>query len=223
MHTPNSISTSSEFSGTQEEYLLLDHQVAIDALADATDYWRNVSRFDRLTELQNLSSWQEGITERIEQGKPFGIFLLDMDKFKTINDNISHIEGDRLLQDFGSTLRRSFIRRDDRIRQASIVTTLHDHEGDDASRLGGDEFAVAVSLWGNHRRGHDIHSRMDESWGYLQQVVHDFVDAQPDKVKGQGFGISFGAAVWDPENPLTLKELHEQADNSMREMKQDTR
>ena len=196
---------------TRQDVELFTGEVAIAALTQATEYWRNVAKYDGLTKLQTKQAWHEGIQERIHDGLPFGVFIIDLNKFKEVNDYLGHHEGDNLLKQYGSFLRQKFSRRDDNMARVDEM-----HEGD-AGRLGGDEFGIAISLWGNERRGTDPYERMDHAWNYLQAVNDEFVQTHNPKVGG--FGVSFGGALWLPENPVDMETLLKQADESMYEMK----
>jgi diguanylate cyclase (GGDEF)-like protein len=86
-----------------------------------------LARLDTLTELPNRLMFREQMDEaiaRIDAGKAFAIICVDLDNFKTVNDTLGHIVGDKLLQ--------------------SISLRLQDvtADGDIIARLGGDEFAV---------------------------------------------------------------------------------
>lgn len=60
-----------------------------------------------------------------EQGKRMGVFMIiDLDKFKHINDCYGHLEGDRVICEFAAVLKRLF-------RSSDVI-----------GRMGGDEFAV---------------------------------------------------------------------------------
>ncbi|RYF11174.1 MAG: GGDEF domain-containing protein, partial [Oxalobacteraceae bacterium] len=56
----------------------------------------------------------------------FALLLIDLDRFKDINDTLGHDAGDALLVEIGARLRRA-VRPDDQV-----------------ARLGGDEFAVIL-------------------------------------------------------------------------------
>ncbi len=79
---------------------------------------------DDLTGLPNRRSLNRAIDERMAEGVPFALMLIDLDGFKEINDTLGHSVGDTLLALVG--------RRFGDARRAS----------DHLARLGGDEFAL---------------------------------------------------------------------------------
>jgi diguanylate cyclase (GGDEF)-like protein len=84
---------------------------------------------DALTGLPNRARFRQLVEEAIataDGSERFAVMLLDLNRFKDINDTLGHHYGDRLLQRAASRLR-------DALR-----------EGDVVARLGGDEFAVLV-------------------------------------------------------------------------------
>jgi diguanylate cyclase (GGDEF)-like protein len=84
---------------------------------------------DPLTRLPNRLQYQERVEtalSRARDGDAVEVILLDLDRFKDVNDTLGHDVGDALLNLIGPRLR----------------TVLHDD--DLVSRLGGDEFAILV-------------------------------------------------------------------------------
>jgi diguanylate cyclase (GGDEF)-like protein len=83
---------------------------------------------DELTGLANRERFRARLDERIASatttGDMFGVMLLDLDRFKEVNDTLGHHFGDELLRDLGPRLA-------DVIGADGLV-----------ARLGGDEFAV---------------------------------------------------------------------------------
>ena len=67
------------------------------------------------------------------RGDPFAIFMLDLDKFKNVNDTLGHPAGDQLLRETARRLKSS-------LRETDVL-----------ARLGGDEFAIIQSARKNHR------------------------------------------------------------------------
>ncbi len=90
-----------------------------------------VSMRDGLTELYNRRYFDHKIKEEIirasRQKYPLYLLMIDIDKFKTINDEKGHPEGDRVLNLLGQTLKSSTRKHVDML-----------------FRFGGDEFAVLI-------------------------------------------------------------------------------
>jgi diguanylate cyclase (GGDEF)-like protein len=89
---------------------------------------RRIATTDELTGLANRERFRQAVEERIADAwdvhAHFGVLLMDLDRFKEINDTLGHVYGDRLLRDLGPRL------------EAAI--------GPDGmvARLGGDEFGI---------------------------------------------------------------------------------
>ncbi|HEX4751284.1 MAG TPA: PAS domain S-box protein [Solirubrobacterales bacterium] len=85
---------------------------------------------DPITSLYNRRRFEEELKRQIsrcrEEGEAAALLLLDLDRFKTVNDSAGHVAGDRLLRTVGRTL-------DERIAAPNV-----------AARVGGDEFAVIL-------------------------------------------------------------------------------
>jgi diguanylate cyclase (GGDEF)-like protein len=88
------------------------------------------SRHDPLTSLANRNvfeaNFQMAITDARWGKTGVAMILLDLDRFKPVNDTLGHVVGDRFLQEVSKRL-RSAIRKQDTL-----------------ARLGGDEFAILM-------------------------------------------------------------------------------
>jgi diguanylate cyclase (GGDEF)-like protein/PAS domain S-box-containing protein len=96
---------------------------------------RYMALHDALTGLANRTLFEDRLGQAIAQARRHqaqtAVLLLDLDRFKHINDSLGHHIGDQLLEEFAMRLR----------------TCLR--ESDTAARLGGDEFAVCLPELGS--------------------------------------------------------------------------
>ena len=101
-----------------------------DALATANMQLEIQATHDALTGLPNRSFLQKRLEQEAqiahESNIPAALLLLDLDRFKEVNDTLGHTVGDLLLQKIGQRL-QSYLRPTDLI-----------------ARLGGDEFAIVL-------------------------------------------------------------------------------
>lgn len=86
---------------------------------------------DTVTGLLNRRAFDALYTQLTETKRPFGLFFVDIDGFKKINDTYGHPVGDTILQQVGSFLPISI--RQDKERQPDIV-----------ARVAGDEFGILL-------------------------------------------------------------------------------
>jgi diguanylate cyclase (GGDEF)-like protein/PAS domain S-box-containing protein len=109
-------------------------QYLLGVVEDVTDRARADERIkymahhDLLTGLSNRALFMEKIEEagaRLRRrGETFTVFMLDLDRFKNVNDTLGHPEGDALLKETARRLKSA-------LRETDIL-----------ARLGGDEFAI---------------------------------------------------------------------------------
>ena len=89
---------------------------------------RRQTTTDPLTGLANREVLMDELDRRCKAGGSFGLLLLDLDRFKQINDTLGHHVGDEVLREIAGRL-------------SELAG-----DGDVVCRLGGDEFAI-VTDW----------------------------------------------------------------------------
>ena len=103
----------------------------------ATERIRYLAEHDPLTGLANRRRLHEQLEGELEagrrQGTKFAVHVIDVDRFKTVNDLFGHAAGDRLLVDLATCLRQEA------------------RESDMIARIGGDEFVVLQTGIGDAR------------------------------------------------------------------------
>ncbi|MFI3157212.1 MAG: EAL domain-containing protein [Methylococcaceae bacterium] len=95
--------------------------------------------YDSLTKLPNRRLLVERLKHSIEverrDGKQLALMMLDLDRFKMINDSLGYLAGDELLQQVATRIAT-------RLRKVDIVARLR--KVDLLARLGGDEFIMLL-------------------------------------------------------------------------------
>jgi diguanylate cyclase (GGDEF)-like protein len=136
---------------------------------------------DSLTNLPNRYGFNRHLAERIAAGpdRPFAVVLLDLNRFKEVNDTFGHHAGDRVLEIVGERLAEGFGHREGMV-----------------ARLGGDELALCLdhNAW---ERG--IAGLCDE----LQAVISAMMEIEGVKME---LTASIGVSVYpnDADSPTNL-------------------
>ncbi len=200
-----SVSVSSNPARLRESQALKDRLSGIVAQAavglengELLDRMSHQARHDALTGLANRSFFAErfrrALDDAREDGRPLGLFFVDLDNFKHINDEFGHATGDELL------------------RQVSTRLLGTVRAFDTVARLGGDEFAIVLSQA----------TRLTEVDAAAARVRHAF--DKPFQVGGHALEVraSVGRALW-PHDADELEELMHHADAAMYRAKRSAR
>ncbi len=161
---------------------------------EAEAHIRQLAHHDAVTGLPNRVLFQLLLTEaarNARQQHSFGaVVLLDLDRFKNVNDTLGHVCGDHLLKAVAARL-------------ATVVRA-----GDCVARLGGDEFAVLLESIGHTQEVIQIAERI------LVAL------AEPFEIAGHEVAISgsLGVARF-PEDGNTGSDLLKNADSALYRVK----
>ena len=150
---------------------------------------------DPLTGLANRRSVEERIEWRISREQMFCVVILDLNRFKHVNDTHGHVAGDSLLRQFGQELKSN-------IRPSDIV-----------GRWGGDEFIMVLDCDLSGARSQIERMKKWVLGDYTLQVGTNTIKIRLD--------ASIGLAQWQPGE--TAVKITERADASMYEVKEPSR
>ena len=150
---------------------------------------RTLAFSDPLTGLPNRTRFYDLLavhaTSRRERDQSFSVLMIDLDRFKPINDTLGHAAGDLVLRKIADRM-TSVVRKDDLV-----------------ARLGGDEFAVL-----------QLHTHESETAEELASRLVAAIGGQPFMLEGQAMyiGASVGVACApndgnDPEELLRNADL----------------
>lgn len=141
-----------------------------------------LANIDALTDLPNRAAWRNGLDETLFSGQSATVFLVDVDRFKEVNDTLGHSAGDAVLREVGERLRMAY-------PQAVMV-----------ARLGGDEFVILAA-------GNDEPSAHRMAAGLVESIGKPFSFAGEKIEIGASIGIAFA-----PEHGTKGEELLGAAD-----------
>lgn len=144
---------------------------------------------DYLTGVLNRQSFDTRVYKRMARAKhlgPFALVIVDIDRFKTINDAFGHDKGDEILQVASGILSHS------------IAGT------DTLARYGGDEFIMLIET-SDEQVVHGIIRRFDAN-------IEEWSRRDP---AGFALSLSAGFALYNPLKHASYKELFKEADAAL--------
>lgn len=158
-----------------------------------------LAHHDVLTGLPNRLMIQSQLEQSLgvaqRDDKKLALLLLDLDRFKDVNDSFGHAAGDELLQQVAGVLR-------DRLRQADLI-----------SRMGGDEFALLLD---------DI--KFEEDAGLVADDIIRHLSRRWHLSNGceVAVGVSVGISLY-PTHSLDAASLLQHADAALYHAKSEGR
>jgi diguanylate cyclase (GGDEF)-like protein len=154
-----------------------------------------MARHDLLTGLLNRAAFHEKIQEagaRLRRwNEAFSVMLLDLDRFKQVNDSLGHPAGDSLLREAAQRLKSC-------VRETDVL-----------ARLGGDEFAIVQIRAGDQR---------NEALTFAHRIINCFAD--PFRIEGQDLTVSTSVGIaLAPDHGFDPDELIKNADLALYQAK----
>jgi two-component system, cell cycle response regulator len=153
---------------------------------------------DPLTGLGNRRAFFRAMEREMERvrrgmGKPLSIIVIDIDRFKSVNDEHGHAIGDKLLERFGSIIRKTL--------------RLTDFGG----RLGGEEFVIVMPgtrIEDAFAHAITLRKRVEE----LLLVTYESTD---DEYVHVSRTASFGVATWNSDDEESHDSFMARADRAL--------
>jgi diguanylate cyclase (GGDEF)-like protein len=170
----------------------LELEIALRELNEANQKLTEQATIDSLTGVKNRSTFDkrlqaEGRISRRQQ-TPLALLMLDIDRFKTINDTHGHLAGDQTLKSIANTLKNILRRPSDLV-----------------SRFGGEEFAIILP-----------NTDTNGALSVAEQIRHAIsaLDVSWDK-QTIPLTASIGVSVAIIESDMHITQLLEQADKAL--------
>lgn len=169
------------------EALILVNEVT--ELAEKNEQLQQLALHDPLTGLPNRTLLNERLEHTLQQAKrsqqPFALLLMDLNRFKDINDTLGHSTGDKILADVAYRLAK------------------HIHSSDTLARLGGDEFALLIPE-ADKNKAKSIAAKLVDVQKQPHQVGEHVMDV----------GVSIGIITY-PDGGDSANVLFSRADMAM--------
>lgn len=178
--------------GNVVSILIVSHDIT--ELVESRDKINRLAFHDALTGLPNRSSLSDyAQTLMVDRGKgraAFGLMMLDLDRFKEVNDTLGHAAGDILLREIAQRLRCC-------LREEDMV-----------ARLGGDEFTILLPSLSSQQRLAGVAVRI------LRALTEPIRLGDRDVAISASIGISRY-----PEDSQDFQEILKNADAAMHKAK----
>ena len=184
------ITAEKDETGKLTHVLLVFEQ--IDAEKRNRDKLLYMSQTDSMTGINNRGSGERKIREQMSHGVGGMFVLIDIDKFKCINDKYGHDVGDVVLIAVANALKNAF-------RSTDIVM-----------RLGGDEFAAYAKGIYDKEAAADV----------IDRLLKNIESLDISELENKKVCISAGISFFGPNDEFPFEELYKQADKCTYESKE---
>ena len=207
----NRLSDKIEIKGTHEIRQLSNSFNEMTSQLDALYQKMNRMAYtDQLTSLPNRHLFNEKLTriikDRETNDKGFALFMMDLNKFKPINDTLGHRIGDKVLQEVSRRLKEAL--RENGCFVHTDKDNINNIDKCTVARLGGDEFTAILTNIENTDDAIFIAKKIIQSMQVPFTIDHHSIKIE----------ISIGIALY-PDHASKEDELLHNADLAMYQAK----
>ena len=156
----------------------------------------NLISIDPLTQINNRNQMYKYLSQKMsneDQGLSLFLLIIDVDKFKSINDTYGHIEGDKALVRIATAIKNAC----QGPRNRFFV-----------SRYGGDEFVVVA----------EVAYKAEATW-LADQIRSNVRRLSGDDNLQYSLSVSIGMAQYDYEQPISMQSFIARADSDLYKQK----
>ena len=155
-----------------------------------------LAQYDQLTGLVNRTLFRDRLIHAMARSKrlqqPMGLMLLDLDRFKPVNDTLGHEAGDKILKGVADRLK-------DCVREVDTV-----------ARMGGDEFTIILEGFSDE----------DDITRVAERITKSLAEPFHLGVNEASIGVSIGITIY-PTDDQEIDDLLRHADAAMYRAKQE--
>ncbi|WP_062064692.1 sensor domain-containing diguanylate cyclase [Cellvibrio sp. OA-2007] len=174
--------------------IAIERKWALEALRESEERHRKLAQHDSLTGLPNRALFSDRLNQALHYCKRhqrvLAVMLLDLDKFKPVNDQYGHALGDELLKQVARRL-------------LAVVRT-----SDTVARIGGDEFVILLHQIDDLNQARAVSEKIQLALGDLFLIDDHLIQ----------IGCSIGTAFY-PNDSSDPRELTQIADQRMYQQK----
>ncbi len=119
----------------------------MDRLKGSLEHVRQLAYADHLTGLPNQTAFMEHSRAMLREGCAGAVFLIDLDRFKRLNDTFGAKQGDRLIRMTAQRIQTAVARHEENLRAAGLTGAGAEESacGNVLARITADEFALLVT------------------------------------------------------------------------------
>lgn len=161
-------------------------------LQRANEELKRQSLLDQLTQILNRRGFERVFDKAWKVSRrdqlPIALIMIDVDRFKDINDSHGHLAGDQCLRDLALVLKKNVKR-----------------PGDAVARLSGDEFACI------------LYNTAEEGAAQVAEAMREQIESLTVPCEGEehGFSVSLGVAAVVPDRDMDPVDLIALADRAL--------